>query len=202
MTDKTADTNHPIHASLATRWSPYCFAPTPVSQDDLASLFEAARWAASSFNEQPWRFIVGQADAGDGVHRRILKCLVEANQHWAANAPVLVLALTAKRFTKNDKPNGAHQHDLGLAVGNLVVEATTRGLACHQMAGIDADAAAAEFSVPEDVTVLTAIAIGTADTAHVADDDLVARDRGERARKPLSAFVFGAEYGQSADWSR
>lgn len=198
MADKTADTDHAIHATLATRWSPYCFAPTPVAESDLVSVFEAARWAASSYNEQPWRFIVGQKNAGDGVYRRILRCLAEANQHWAANAPVLILGLTSLHFDRNDKPNKAAHHDLGLAAANMTVEATARGLACHQMIGIDSDKAAAEFEVPACVEVLTAIALGVADTSAVDDADLAARDQKERARRPLSDFVFSAGYGQAA----
>lgn len=196
--DKTADTQYPIHNALATRWSPYCFATTDVAPADLTALFEAARWAPSSYNEQPWRFIVGRREH-DTVHARILNCLVEANQRWAAEAPVLALGMTVGVFERNGKPNRAAQHDLGLAVGNLLVEATVRGLHVHQMSGLDTQAAAREFAVPDEAEVITALAIGHLDTGADRDPELAERDTGTRNRRALSTFVFGARYGTSAD---
>jgi Nitroreductase family len=135
MTIKNAATDHPILELLSERWSPYGFEARSVPEADLRSLFEAARWAASSYNEQPWNYLVATRE--DSVEfARLLGCLVEANQAWAKNAPVLVLRVVSLQFAKNEQDNRAAVHDLGLAAGNLLVEATARGLFVHQMIGI------------------------------------------------------------------
>src|SRR5947207_6688914 len=115
---KQATPDHPVHELIARRWSPYAFADRPVSLDDLRSLFEAARWAASSFNEQPWSYVVATKDDPDEF-ARLLSCLVEGNQVWAKNAPALALGCVTLNFTRNNQPNAAAQHDLGLASANL-----------------------------------------------------------------------------------
>src|SRR5438309_679557 len=132
---RRAATDHPVHELIAERWSPYAFADRPVSKDDLLSLFEAARWAPSSYNEQPWGYLVATRDDPEGF-ARLLSCLVEGNQVWAKAAPVLALGCTRLTFARNGQPNAAALHDLGLAAGNLCLEATARGLAVHQMIGI------------------------------------------------------------------
>ena len=124
---KTANTDQPVHALLSSRWSPYAFADRDVSDEDLRSLFEAARWAPSSYNEQPWSYLVAtRADAEE--FERLFSCLVEANQAWAQAAPVLALGVVSERFRRNDRENAAAEHDLGLAAGNLLLDATARGL--------------------------------------------------------------------------
>lgn len=132
---KQATPDHSIHELLAKRWSPYAFANRPVSHDDLRSLFEAARWAASSYNEQPWRFVVAMKEDSEDFER-LLSCLVEGNQAWAKSAPVLVIGCTSLNFERNNQPNTAAVHDLGLASANLTFEAMARGLFVHQMIGI------------------------------------------------------------------
>src|SRR5262245_42331601 len=129
-----AATDYPVHELIARRWSPYAFADRPVSQDDLRALFEAARWAPSSYNEQPWSYLVATRDQPAELER-LLSCLVEPNQVWARLAPVLALGCTSLSFTRNGQPNAAAVHDLGLASANLVLEATARGLSVHQMIG-------------------------------------------------------------------
>ena len=127
MTDKRATTDYPIHELLAERWSPYGFEDRPVAEADLRSLFEAARWAASSYNEQPWSYLVATKENPDEF-ARLLSCLVEPNQAWAKAAPVLALGVVSLKFSRNNKENRAAVHDLGLAAGNLLVEATARGV--------------------------------------------------------------------------
>ena len=153
---KGARPDHPIHELLSKRWSPYAFADRDVSDDDLRSLFEAARWAASSYNEQPWSYIVATRSER-AEFERLLSCLMEGNQAWACHVPVLALGITREAFTRNGKPNAAAQHDLGLASENLVSEATTRGLCVHQMIGIVPDRARELYGIPEDSRALTAI---------------------------------------------
>src|SRR5262245_29146922 len=123
-----ATTDHPVHELIAARWSPYAFSDRPVARADLLSLFEAARWAASSYNEQPWSYLVATREDPEEF-ARALSCLVEGNQAWAKAAPVLALACTSLKFARDGRPNAAAIHDLGLASANLVLEATARGLA-------------------------------------------------------------------------
>jgi nitroreductase len=125
MSLKHATPDHPIHELLSRRWSPYAFADRDVSAEDLRAIFEAARWAASSYNEQPWSFVVATRHEPDAF-QRVLSCLVEGNQAWARHAPVLALGVARDTFSRNDRPNAAARHDLGLATGNLLTEATAR----------------------------------------------------------------------------
>lgn len=187
MNIKEAATDHPILQVLAERWSPYGFADRPVSEADLRSLFEAARWAASSYNEQPWNYLVATRE-NPKEFGRLLSCLVESNQAWANAAPVLVLGVVSLRFAKNSKDNRAAVHDLGLAAGNLLAEATTRGLSVHQMIGILPDKAREVYQIPEHFEAWTAMAIGyKADPAKLTEA-LKARDLTPRQRRPWGSL--------------
>lgn len=194
---KHADPDHPILPQLAERWSPYAFADRDVAAADLRSLFEAARWAASSYNEQPWSYLVATRSDPDAF-ARLLSCLVEGNQAWAQHAPVLALGITRHRFARNDKPNAAAEHDLGLAAGNLCAEATARGIAVHQMIGVLPDRARELYAIPDHSKALTGIAIGYPGDAATAPEKLAERDRAPRERKPLAEFVFGERWGEAA----
>ncbi|MEI8291262.1 MAG: nitroreductase family protein [Verrucomicrobiota bacterium] len=197
MNIKKATTDHPVIRIIAERWSPYGFADRAVAESDLLSLFEAARWAASSYNEQPWNYLVAtRADPKEFA--RLLACLVEANQAWAETAPVLVLGVVSLRFAKNNQDNRAAVHDLGLAAGNLSIEATARGLSVHQMIGILPDKAREAYQIPEHCEAWTAMAIGyKADPANMPDT-LKERDLTPRQRKPLEEFVFTGHWGKPA----
>jgi len=195
MNIKQAATDNPILKLLAERWSPYGFDDRPVPEADIRSLFEAARWAASSYNEQPWNYLVATKD-NPQEFERLLSCLVETNQAWAKAAPVLVLGVVSLQFAKNKQDNRAAVHDLGLAAGNLLVEATVRGLSVHQMIGILPDKAREVYHIPEHYEAWTAMAIGyKADPAKLADA-LKERDLAPRQRRPLGKFVFAGQWGQ------
>jgi len=194
---KEASPDHPVHELIARRWSPYGYSERDVSESDLRSLFEAARWAASSYNEQPWRYIVAtKKDAAE--FERLLSCLVEPNQAWAKSAPVLALAVASLKFSRNDKPNAVAIHDLGLAAGNLSLEATARGLLVHQMAGILPDKARETYAIPEDFQPLTAIAIGYPADLETLPDAIKERDVAPRQRKPLGELVFAGQWGKTS----
>jgi nitroreductase len=147
----------------------------PVSQDELRSLFEAARWAPSSYNEQPWRYVVATRN-GRAQFERLLSCLVEGNQAWAKRVPVLALGIVSLKFAKNGKDNRAAVHDLGLVAGKLVVEATARGLRVHQMIGILPDKAREVFGIPAGYAAWTGIAIGYEGDPATLPDNLKQRD--------------------------
>jgi nitroreductase len=194
MSEKSAFTNHPIHELLAERWSPYAFQDRLVSEADLCSLFEAARWAASSYNEQPWSYIVSTKENPE-LFQQLLSCLVDANQFWAKDAPVLALGIVSHKFTRNQKDNRAAIHDLGLATSNLVVEATARGICVHQMIGILPDKARELFEIPDGYEAWTGMAIGYQGDPTTLPDALKERDLTPRQRKPLEQFVFAGKWG-------
>ncbi len=195
--NKRAATDHPVHELIAERWSPYAWADRSVSAADVCSLFEAARWAPSSYNEQPWSYLIATREQVEDF-QRVLSCLVEGNQAWAKAAPVLALGCTSLKFKLNGKDNAAAVHDLGLASGNLCLEATARGLRVHQMIGILPDKAREVFQIPAGVQALTGVAIGYAADVSNPPDALAQRDLAARTRKPLAEFVFGGKWGSTA----
>lgn len=193
MAEKKASTDYPIHQLLAERWSPCAFEDRPVSAADLRSLFEAARWAPSAYNEQPWSYIVAAKDVPE-EYERLLSCLVATNQAWARTAPVLALGVVSLTFAHNAKDNRTAAHDLGLASANLLLEATTRGLFVHQMAGIRPDKARELYGIPEGCEAWTGLAIGYRGDPTGLPDRLRDRDLAPRQRKPLRDFVFGGAW--------
>jgi nitroreductase len=190
MTDRNAPTDVTIHETLQKRWSPYAFDPKRmVSADDLRALFEAARWMMSSYNAQPWRYIMGGRDRNPELWEKIFHVLLEGNQPWARNAPVLALGIVQHNFEHNGKPNKAAVHDLGAASAGLTFEATSRGLVVHQMIGIDPDKACETFSLPDGLEPFTGIAIGYPGDASVIPDEYAQRDNKPRERKPLEEIL-------------
>jgi nitroreductase len=194
-------TDHPILPVIADRWSPYAYDPRPVERSKLLSCLEAARWAASSYNEQPWTYIL--AERGDSAgFDRMLQCLVEGNRAWAKNAGVLILTVVSKLFTKNGKPNRAAEHDMGLIAGNFVLQATALGLQAHQMIGVEPAKIRETYQVPENHEPLTAIALGYPAAIEAGTNDpLAQRDLSRRGRKPIAEFVVSS-WGQSAKLQR
>ena len=195
---KQAQLDHPIQPALAERFSPYVYSDRDVDDADLASVLEAARWAASSYNEQPWRYLLARRRDGEPFEQ-MLSCLVEANQAWARFAPVLLIGVTITRFSRNGKPNAAAEHDLGLASASLSVEATARGLCVHQMIGIEPDRVRELYGLPDEARPLTALTIGYAGEPTAEQEALAPREAAPRARRPLAEFVFGGTWEQSAD---
>lgn len=195
--ERPAPAAHPIHDVLARRWSPRAFDPRPVEPETLRSLLEAARWAPSSYNEQPWSYLVATKGDAPGF-ARMLECLVEGNRLWAKEAPVLMLAVASLRFARNGKENRHAFHDVGLATGNLVVQATARGLFVHQMAGILPEVARETYGIPEGHEAATGIALGYPGDPASLPEKLRAAEAAPRTRKPLEAFVFSGRWGGSA----
>lgn len=194
---KDAHPDVPIQPLLAKRWSPCGFANKDVAAEDLRALLEAARWAPSSYNEQPWRYFLARRSDPDAF-AKALSCLVEGNQVWAKHAPVLLLGVAMLNFERNGKPNKATFHDLGLAAGNICVEATARGLFVHQMIGIVPERVRELYNVPEDAQPLTALAIGHLGDGGNLPEAVRERDLTPRTRRPVNAFVYGSSWGEPA----
>jgi len=195
--EKPAETGHPIHELLARRWSPHAFAERAVEREKLASLLEAARWAPSSYNEQPWVFIVATKDEPE-EYSRLLSCLVEGNQRWAKSAPVLMLSVAKLNFDRGGKPNAHAWHDVGLAAMSLVVQATALGLWVHQMAGIEPEKARELYRIPEGWEAVAGFALGYYGDANALSDRLRQRETAPRSRKPLESFVFTGQWEKAS----
>jgi nitroreductase len=198
---KLADADHPIHELVQRRWSPRAFSDQDVPKQILQSLFEAARWAPSSNNEQPWAFLVATKD-DPGVFAEMLSTLVEFNQAWAKHAPVLVIAVSEMAFAKDAAPNRNAFYDTGAAVAHLTAEATSRGLFVHQMAGFDPKKAKKLFYIPEGWEPIAAFAIGYGGDPHLLSDVLRERELAPRTRKPISEFVMTGRWGQTANFAK
>jgi nitroreductase len=185
--DMKAETSVPVHEIIATRRSPRSFDEVAtISDDDLRGVLEAARWAASAFNGQPWRFFVGKR--GDEVFGQILTSLGEFNQSWAKSASSLILV--SGKTTKGDGSIHADfQYDCGLAVAQLVIEAHHRGLIAHQMTGFDKTIAQSELSISADLMPVVVIALGTQDVPEKLSGPLLERELAKRERLPLSEIV-------------
>ncbi len=195
--DKPAQTDYPIEEILKRRWSPRAFSDRMVEPEKLRSLWEAARWAPSSFNEQPWHFIVATRDK-PAEHEKLLSCLVEKNQQWARNAPVLMVSVTELNFAKTGKPNRHAFHDVGLAMGNLLVEATALNLFVHQMAGFSPEKVKELFTVPEGFEPVAAIAIGYGADPSAAPEAFRQQETAPRSRKSINSFVFEGKWGEKS----
>ena len=178
-----------VHELIAKRWSPREFLDKPVDPAKLHSVFEAARWASTCFNEQPARFVTATRDDAGGF-QRILGLLVEQNQKWARGAFLLGFSASKRTFTHNGAPNRFAPHDLGSASANLALEAVAQGLHTHFMGGFDAARARTEFGIPDDFEIGAAFAVGYIEEAAVKP--------GARSRKSLSETTFGTEWGKAA----
>ena len=194
---KLAPAESPIHDLIRERWSPRAFADKPVPHDALRSLFEAARWAPSSNNEQPWAYLVATKDDKENF-AKTLGVLVEFNVNWAKNAPVLALAVAKLTFAKNNAPNRNAPYDLGAASAFLTVEATSRGIFVHQMAGFDPQKARQAFQIPADWDAFAALAIGYPGDPESLPPSLKDREVAPRTRKPFSEFVMTGQWGHTA----
>lgn len=159
----------------------------------IEALLEAARWAPSAFNEQPWRFIVATADDPAGF-ARMLGCLADGNQVWCKNAPVLMIGVAKNFFDHKHAPNNLCALDLGLAVENLLLEAVNQGLCAHPMSGFSPDAVRGAYGVPEEYEPKVAIAIGHLGDPLILPEQLRAGETAPRGRKPISEIAFAGKW--------
>ena len=182
-----AETSIPVNEIIATRRSPRSLDESAIiSKDELLAILEAARWAPSAFNGQPWRFFVGKQ--GDTTYSQILSSLVEFNQGWAKNAAALIL-VAAKPTRDDGSIHGDYQFDCGLAVAQLVIETHDRGLVAHQMTGFDKDKARTNLEMASELVPVVVIAIGKQDAPEKLPAAMAEREVAPRGRKPLEELV-------------
>jgi nitroreductase len=193
---KKAPTVEGVLAAIHERWSARSFDEREVSPAVLRKVFEAARWAASSNNEQPWRFVVGRH--GDETWKKIYETLAETNGKWAHRAPVLILGAAATHFSKNGAENRFAFYDLGGSTSHLTLQAAELGLTTHQMGGFDQEAARKVLGIPAEYALGAVIALGyRGEPAELGNDTLIERETTARTRMPLDEIVFG-EWGEPA----
>lgn len=188
--EKPAETSVPVSDDIARRWSPRAYDESAtVTDEQLRALLEAARWAASSGNTQPARYLVGRR--GDETYKKIFDTLAGGNQSWAHRASVLLIGLTVTKNEKGDIP--VAEYGLGLASQNLVLQAVNEGLIAHQMSGFSPAGITEAFNLPEDVVPRVAIAVGKqAPPSVLGDERSVSREEAPRQRIPLSDFALTA----------
>jgi len=188
---KQAPTVNGVLPAVLSRWSARSFADREVNGTELVKIFEAARWSASAYNEQPWRFLVGSRNSL--TYKKIFSSLIGFNRSWAAAAPVLILGVASTKFNHNGNPNAYALYDLGAAASALTLQAAALGLKTHSMAGFDHDAARQAFEIPESYALGAVIALGyQGEPSALAQEELIALETTPRARKPLSEFVLSA----------
>jgi nitroreductase len=189
MKQKETPTDNPINDLIKNRWSPVAFDDRPIERETIFSLFEAARWAPSCFNEQPWSFIIAEKSKAEDF-TRMLACLSEANREWAQSAYLLIISVAKLHFDHNGKSNRHAQYDTGAATISLVLQATALGLHAHQMAGFSVERAREVYQIPESHQPLTAIAVGYGGDPDALPENLRKRNEAPRKRKPISEFIY------------
>ncbi|HUY13221.1 MAG TPA: nitroreductase family protein [Terriglobia bacterium] len=198
-TAKRSPNIHPIHSLIAERWSPYAFSTKAVEPEKLQSLMEAARWAASSSNAQPWSFVFATRQHPQEFEK-LLSALVPFNQDWVRNAPVLAFSVARLNFDHNGQPNRHAFHDTGMALANLMTQATALGLYVHGMAGFDVEKAREVLALPEGYEPVAAFVVGYLGDPQELGEMLRDRHQAKRERKPLDAFVYSGKFGQTAEF--
>ncbi len=182
--------SHDVLDLIQQRWSPRAFSSEPVDEETILTLLEAARWAASANNEQPWRFICA-AKEQEARYAKLFECLGEWNQGWAASAPVLIMTLVKPLFEASQQPNKWALHDLGLAIGNLTTQASALGLYVHSMGGFSSKRARALFDLPADVEPVTMIAVGYLGEPEQLAEPYRESELRQQQRKPLEDLLLG-----------
>lgn len=193
--EKTRKSAYGVNHMILNRWSPRSFSGEDISDQDLFALFEAARWAPSSYNNQPWRFIYAKRNSKHWD--TILNLLVDFNKQWCANASALVVIISKKTFDYNGKPSVTHQFDSGAAWENLALQATSQGLITHAMQGFDYERARKDLAIPDEYDVMAMVAIGKKGTTEKLLPELQQREA-PSDRKPLSEIVMEGKFANKA----
>ncbi|EIJ42709.1 nitroreductase [Beggiatoa alba B18LD] len=191
MQPNPATANAPIHELIAHRWSPRAYDSTKiVSREQILALVEAARWAPSCFGDEPWRFVICDKNSNPTAWQHAFDCLVEGNQVWVKNAPVIILATASDNFKHNGHANRWASYDTGAASENLCLQAVALGLVAHQMGGFDPAKAKTVFNIPDGITCMAMIAVGYQAEADTLTGDMKARETAPRQRVALEKQFF------------
>ena len=185
---KSNTIEHPVFAEIRERKSRRAYLPTPVSGETIKSLFEAARWAPSSSNEQPWAYLYATKDQPE-LWEKIFDSLMEGNKFWAREAPLFVVSMVRKNFLKNDKPNGSARFDLGAANAFLSLQATHLGLNVHQMGGFEKEKIIRNLNIPDTHEPVVVLAIGYPGTPEQLAEPFKTRETAPRERFTQEFFV-------------
>ena len=193
----TASTRTGVHELLRDRWSPRAFSNAPVPAEDLQSLLEAAQWAASSMNEQPWRFVMASRHRSRAAFDALLASLTEKNRAWAQWAPVLVLVAVRSTLERSGAANAHAFYDAGQAVAFFTLQATAAGLSTRQMQGFHVEEARVACEVPQPFEPAVVIAVGRAgDPESLTEPSHRAAEQQPRERRGIAEFVFEGTWGQ------
>ncbi|NNE37327.1 MAG: nitroreductase family protein [Gammaproteobacteria bacterium] len=198
MFEKKASTRFPINQYLANRWSGRIYDPDKyISTEDRIILAEAARWSPSCFGDEPWRFIFCDKSNNEDAWQNAFDCLVEGNQSWARNAPLLIMISSDTLFARNENPNRWGSYDTGAAAMGLSIQATEMGIMVHQMGGFNVDKARQVFAIPERFTPMAMMTAGYQIAMESIPEDMKERELAERVRKPLEECFYDGEWGKS-----
>lgn len=190
---KKANTEYDVHDIIQERWSPRSFSDREVKPELIRKLFDAARWAPSSYNEQPWRFIYARKEEPEQFDK-LYRVMGEFNQNWAGDAPMLILTIAKKKFSDTNKPNRVAKYDVGAAMSYFTFEATRHDLYVHQMAGINQEKAREIFDIPEGYKALTMAAVGYIGDPDNLDGDLKETEVSKRTRKDIDEIAFQGKW--------
>jgi len=193
---KDARTRYPVNEISRTRWSPRAFADKPVEKEKLQSIFEAARWSASSSNQQPWRFMIGFKN--DATWQKIFETLDDWNRKWAYNAPVFLMSIGRKTTVRSNRDNFHFAYDTGQSVVHMTFEAMSQGLYVHQMGGFDRQKASELFCIPEVYQPLTVIVIGYLGDPEILLEEYKKTELEPRKRKDFDEIVFSGMFGEKS----
>lgn len=192
--NKTAITQYDVIEVIRKRWSPRSFTDQGIPRDVLLRILEAGSWAPSSFNEQPWRLIVGVKGQGD-TYDRLFSCVNEFNQAWCKLAPVIIFIVGKEEFSHDNSPNRTYAYDCGAAATSLSMQATADGVFVHQMAGIHLSKARKEFNIPFGFAPLTGMVMGYLGESEKLPEQMRDSEKSARSRKTLDEFVYGSVWG-------
>jgi len=197
--EKPAETRFPVQELIRRRWSPRAFSDELPSWEDIGAMLEAARWAPSCFNGQPWRFVIARRDQKD-FYDKVLGCLREKNQLWAHQAPVIGILVIRRDFEYNGKPNRWANFDGGLAMAQFIIQAEALGYSVHVMAGVLRDKATEVFGIPENFEPHVAFVVGKKGDPDTLPEEFREQEKAPRERKALEEIAFCESWGKPAEW--
>jgi len=200
MIQKNAITSQKIADLLAKRWSPRSFNKSiEITKEQMISIAEAARWTASSSNEQPWNILFVNRDIDENSYNKVFESLSIGNQKWCINANVFIVVVARDYFNVNESYNKWAGFDVGAAATSMMLQAKELGLVTHPLGGFDEQSIKDSFNLPSNHTAYSVIALGYQDTEDKLEEPFITREKAERVRKPLNDNFFLQEWGKGIE---